>query len=37
MLGRQVHFALWVRATPGWMDDESRLRELGYGPDDGHG
>ncbi|MGO9834240.1 MAG: GTPase Era [Polyangiaceae bacterium] len=37
MLGRQVDLRLWVRATPGWMDDESRLRELGYGPDDGHG
>jgi GTP-binding protein Era len=30
LLGRQVHLELWVRATPGWMDDEARLRELGY-------
>jgi GTP-binding protein Era len=35
MLGRKVNLRLWVRATPGWMDDETRLRELGYGPDDG--
>jgi GTP-binding protein Era len=31
MLSRQVHLQLRVRATPGWMDDPSRLRELGYG------
>jgi GTP-binding protein Era len=37
MLGRKVNLRLWVRATPGWMDDETRLRELGYGPDDGQG
>jgi GTP-binding protein Era len=30
LLGRQVHLEIWVRATPGWMDDEARLRELGY-------
>ncbi len=30
MLSRQVHLQLWVRATPGWMDDPARLRELGY-------
>ncbi len=30
MLGRQVHLQLWVRVTPGWMDDPERLRELGY-------
>ena len=35
MLGRKVNLRLWVRATPGWMDDETRLRELGYGPDEG--
>jgi GTP-binding protein Era len=35
MLDRKVNLRLWVRATPGWMDDETRLRELGYGPDEG--
>lgn len=30
MLGCQVNLKLWVRATPGWMDDAARLRELGY-------
>jgi len=35
MLERKVNLKLWVRATPGWMDDETRLRELGYGPDEG--
>jgi GTP-binding protein Era len=30
LLGRQVHLEIWVRATPGWMDDEARLRDLGY-------
>jgi GTP-binding protein Era len=30
LLGRQVHLEIWVRATPGWMDNEARLRELGY-------
>jgi GTP-binding protein Era len=30
MLGRQVHLRLWVRSTPGWMDDDARLRELGF-------
>jgi GTPase len=34
MLGRPVNLRLWVRATPGWMDDDGRLRELGYGPDE---
>jgi GTP-binding protein Era len=33
LLGRHVHLELRVRATPGWMDDETRLRELGYAPD----
>jgi GTP-binding protein Era len=37
MLGRKVNLRLWVHATPGWMDDETRLRELGYGPDEGNG
>jgi GTP-binding protein Era len=31
MLGRQVHLKLWVRATPDWMNDPAKLRELGYG------
>jgi len=35
MLGRKVTLRLWVRSTPGWMDDEARLRELGYGPPEG--
>jgi GTP-binding protein Era len=30
LLGRRVHLELRVRATPGWMDDEARLRELGF-------
>ena len=33
MLGRQVHLKLWVRATPDWMNDPAKLRELGYGSD----
>jgi GTP-binding protein Era len=32
LLGRRVHLELHVRATPGWMDDEARLRELGFDP-----
>ena len=35
MLGRKVHLAIRVRATPGWMDDPAKLAELGYGGD-GH-
>jgi GTP-binding protein Era len=31
MLDRKVRLRLHVRATPGWMDDDARLRELGYG------
>jgi GTP-binding protein Era len=31
MLERKVHLRLHVRATPGWMDNDARLRELGYG------
>jgi GTPase len=34
LLGRRVHLELRVRATPGWMDDEARLRELGFAPPD---
>jgi GTP-binding protein Era len=34
VLGRRVHLHLLVRATPNWMDDELRLREFGYGPQD---
>jgi GTP-binding protein Era len=30
MLDKRVHLQLWVRATPDWMDDPARLRELGY-------
>jgi GTPase Era involved in 16S rRNA processing len=30
MLARRVHLQLWVRATPNWMDDPARLRDLGY-------
>jgi GTP-binding protein Era len=30
LLERRVHLELRVRATPGWMDDEARLRELGF-------
>jgi GTP-binding protein Era len=33
MMGTKVHLQLWVRATPGWMDDPARMRELGYGED----
>ena len=33
MLGRKVHLAMRVRATPGWMDDAAKLAELGYGGD----
>jgi GTP-binding protein Era len=33
MLGRRVHLKLWVRATPDWMNDPAKLRDLGYGPD----
>lgn len=35
MMGTQVHLQLWVRATPGWMEDPVRMRELGYGEEDG--
>jgi GTP-binding protein Era len=31
MLDQKVHLRLHVRATPGWMDNDARLRELGYG------
>jgi GTP-binding protein Era len=30
MLSRKVHLQIWVRSTPGWMDDPARLKELGY-------
>ncbi len=30
MLDRHVHLQIRVRSTPGWMDDEARLRELGF-------
>jgi GTP-binding protein Era len=35
MLGQQVHLRLWVRATPDWMNDAAKLRDLGYGDDAG--
>jgi GTP-binding protein Era len=31
MLDCKVHLRLHVRSTPGWMDNDTRLRELGYG------
>jgi GTP-binding protein Era len=31
MMGRHVNLKLWVRATPDWMNDPAKLRELGYG------
>jgi GTP-binding protein Era len=31
MLGRQVHLELRVRATPDWMNDPVKMRDLGYG------
>jgi GTP-binding protein Era len=34
MVGKKVHLQLWVRVTPGWMDDPAKMRELGYGHDD---
>jgi GTP-binding protein Era len=30
LLACKVSLQLWVRATPGWMDDPARLRELGF-------
>ncbi|HXX69787.1 MAG TPA: GTPase Era [Polyangiaceae bacterium] len=30
LLSQRVHLRLWVRATPGWMEDEAMLRALGY-------
>jgi len=33
MLGKKVHLRLWVRATPDWMNDPAKLRELGFGQD----
>jgi GTP-binding protein Era len=30
MLSRKVHIQIWVRSTPGWMDDPARLKDLGY-------
>jgi len=32
MLGKKVHLRLWVRATPDWMNDPAKLKELGFGP-----
>jgi GTPase len=33
MMGRRVHLKLWVRATPDWMNDAAKMRDLGYGRD----
>jgi GTP-binding protein Era len=30
MLGKKVHLKLWVRATPDWMNDPAKLKDLGY-------
>jgi len=32
MIERRVNLRLWVRVTPGWMENAERLRELGYSP-----
>jgi GTPase len=32
MIERRVNLRLWVRVTPGWMENAERLRELGYAP-----
>jgi GTPase len=34
MLGERVHLELRVRTAPDWMNDDARLRELGYGRSD---
>ena len=34
MLGHRVHLEIRVRATPDWMNDAAKLREMGYGPRD---
>ena len=31
LLGMHVRLDLWVRESPDWMNDEARMRELGYG------
>ncbi|MGA2450212.1 MAG: GTPase Era [Polyangiaceae bacterium] len=31
LLGTHVRLNLWVRDSPDWMNDEARMRELGYG------
>ncbi len=31
LLGRQVHLAIHVRATPRWYESDARLEEMGYG------
>jgi len=35
MIERRVNLRLWVRVTPGWMENAERLRELGYAPPEG--
>jgi len=32
MIERRVNLRLWVRVTPGWMENAERLREMGYSP-----
>lgn len=33
LLGRKVHLAAFVRATPRWFDDAARLADMGYAGD----
>ncbi len=33
LLDRKVHLETFVRATPGWFDDNARLRDMGYAGD----
>lgn len=33
LLGRKVHLETFVRATPGWFDDDARLADMGYALD----
>ena len=37
ILGTRVHLELRVRVSPGWLDDEKQLRELGYSRPEGRG
>jgi GTP-binding protein Era len=31
LFGRRVFLQTWVRVREGWSDDESALRQFGYG------